>query len=230
MQASDVMSTAVISLKPEMTVREAAQLFVEKGISGAPVIDEAGQPVGMVSEGDLIHRAELDTEKPHRSRWLDLFSVKHDANDYIKSHGQKVGDVMTTEVIAVDEATPLGKIADIMETRRIKRVPVLRAGRIVGIVSRANLVQALASVPEELEPEEAPSDREIRAMLMGELSGQSFAFAGRNIVVRHGVVHLWGVFREAEAVNAVRVAAETTPGVKRFEDHTEPYPVMYTGL
>jgi len=230
MQASDVMSTTVISLKPEMTVREAAQLFVEKGISGAPVIDEAGHPVGMISEGDLIHRAELDTEKPRHSRWLDLFSVKHDANDYVKSHGLRIGDVMTAEVVSVDEATPLGKIADLMETRRIKRVPVIRGGRIVGIVSRANLIQALASTPEEPEPDEAVSDRDIRAMLMGELTGQSFAYVGRNIVVRNGVVHLWGVFREAEAVKAVRVAAEATPGVKRVEDHTEQYPVVYGGL
>ena len=131
---------------------------------------------------------------------------------------------MIADVVSVDEATPLGKVADILETRRIKRIPVTREGKLVGIVSRANLVQALASMPEDPAPDVSPTDREIRAMLMGELTGRSWAFAGRNIVVRDGVVHLWGMFQSADAVKAVRVAAEAMSGVKRVEDHTEIYP------
>ncbi|TDN61970.1 CBS domain-containing protein [Paraburkholderia sp. BL10I2N1] len=230
MYASDVMSTPAISVEPEMTVREVAKVFVEQKISGAPVVDAAGHIVGMISEGDLIHRTELDTDKPQRRGWLDLFSLGRDANEYVKSHGRKVADLMTTDVISVDEATPLAKVADLMETRRIKRVPVTREGNLVGIVTRANLVQALASMAEEPALDAAPTDREIRAMLMGELAGRSWAFAGRNIVVRDGVVHLWGMFQSADAVNAVRVAAEATPGVKRVEDHTETYPVVVSGL
>jgi CBS domain-containing protein len=230
MHASDVMSTPVISVKPEMTVREVAKVFVEHKISGAPVVDAAGHIVGMISEGDLIHRTELDTEKTRRRAWLDLFSVTRDANEYVKSHGLKVADLMTTDVISVDETTPLGKVADVMETRRIKRVPVTREGTLVGIVTRANLVQALAAMPEEPALDAAPTDREIRAMLMGELTGRSWAFAGRNIVVRDGVVHLWGMFQSTDAVTAVRVAAEATPGVKRVEDHTESYPAIAPGL
>jgi CBS domain-containing protein len=230
MRASDVMTTAVITVTPEMAVREVAKLLLEEGISGAPVIDATGKIVGMISEGDLIHRTEVDTEKPRRSWWLDLLSSGRDAEDYVKSHGLKVGDVMTWEVISVDEATPLSEIATLLETRRIKRVPVMRADQLVGIVSRANLLQALASSPEEEVLSEVPTDREIRAMLMGELAGHSWAFAGRNIVVSNGVVHLWGTFRSREAVEAVRVAAQTTPGVKRVDDHTQDYPVLGTGF
>jgi CBS domain-containing protein len=230
MRASDVMSTTVITVKPEMAVREVAKLFLEEGISGAPVIDPTGKIVGMVTEGDLIHRTEVDTEKPRRSWWLDLFSSDRDAEDYVKSHGLRVSDVMNSDVISVDEATPLSEVANLLETRRIKRVPVIRAGQLVGIVSRANLIQALASSSEEGVLNEAPTDREIRAMLMGELTGHSWAFAGRNIVVSNGVVHLWGTFRSREAVEAVRVAAETTPGVKRVDDHTEEYPVVVSGF
>ncbi|TDN63202.1 CBS domain-containing protein [Paraburkholderia sp. BL10I2N1] len=231
MDALDVMSTPVISVKPEMTVREVAKVFVEQRISGAPVVDAAGHIVGMISEGDLIHRTELDTDKPQRRGWLDLFSLNRDASEYVKSHGLRVADVMITDVVSVDETTPLGKVADLMETRRIKRVPVKRQGTLVGIVTRANLVQVLASMVEEPATlDAAPNDREIRAMLMGELAGRSWAFAGRNIVVRDGVVHLWGMFQSVDAVKAVLVAAEATPGVKRVEDHTESYPVFVSGL
>jgi CBS domain-containing protein len=224
MNASDVMSTPVISVKPEMTVREVAKMFVEEKVSGAPVVDAAGHIVGIISEGDLIHRVELDTEMPQRRGWLDLLSLNCDANEYVKSRGLRIADLMITDVVSVAETTPLGRVADIMETRRIKRVPVTRDGTLVGIVTRANLVQALASMPEEPALDGAPTDREIRAMLMGELSGRSWAVAERNIVVRDGVVHLWGMFQSADAVKAVRVAAETTPGVKRVQDHTECYP------
>jgi CBS domain-containing protein len=224
MLALDVMTTTIVSVKPETPIRDVAKELANHRISGVPVIDADGSMVGVISEGDLIRRTELDTDERRRSWWLDLFSSDRNAGDYIKSHARNVQDVMTTEVISVDDDTPLNEVAHIMETHRIKRVPVMRDGRLVGIVSRANLVQALASAPELPAPDVAPSDREIRATLMGELAGQPWAFAGRNVVVRDGVVHLWGMFRSLEAVRAVRVAAEAIPGVKRVEDHTEPYP------
>jgi osmotically-inducible protein OsmY len=117
-------------------------------------------------------------------------------------------------------------VAGILETRHIKRVPVTKGGQLVGIVSRANLVQALASIPEEPAVDVTLSDADIRATLRGELAGHKWAFAGRNIVVSDGVVHLWGISHSMEAVEAVRIAAEGIPGVKRVEDHTEPYPGM----
>jgi CBS domain-containing protein len=226
MRASDVMTSNVISVTPDMTVREVARTFVDNGISGAPVLDPQGHVVGMISEGDLLRRSEIGTEGRTRSSWLDLWSASHEARDYVKTHALKVSDVMTTDVVAVQPDTLLGEVAGILETRRIKRVPVTQAGRLVGIVSRANLVQALASVPDEPASDVTLSDGEIRAMLMGELAGRKWAFAGRNIVVTDGVVHLWGVFQSMEAVDAVRVAAQNIPGVKRVEDHTEPYQMM----
>jgi len=227
MRALDVMTTNVVTVKPDMTVREAAKVLLEHGISGVPVVDaETESVVGMLSEGDLLHRTEIETDKRRRSWWLDRFATSTDAEDYVKSHGAKVADVMTRDVVAVDEETPLGEIAGILETRRIKRVPVTRKGKLVGIVSRANIVQALASAPAEPPLDILPTDREIRAALMGEMAGHPWSFAGQNVVVRDGVIHLWGVYRSAEAVQAVRVAAEGIPGVKRVEDHTEPYPIM----
>lgn len=226
MRASDVMTSNVISVSPDMTVREVARIFVDNGISGAPVLDADGHVVGMISEGDLLRRSEIGTEERTRTSWLDFWSASHEARDYIKTHAERVRDVMTTGVVSVQPDTPLAEVAGILETRRIKRVPVTKAGQLVGIVSRANLVQALASVPAEPVSDVTLSDAEIRAMLMGELAGRKWSFAGRNIVVTDGVVHLWGIFHSMEAVDAVRVAAQSIPGVKRVEDHTEPYPVM----
>jgi CBS domain-containing protein len=226
MRASDVMTSNVISVTPDMTVREVARIFVDNGISGAPVVGPDGHIAGMISESDLLRRSEIGTEERTRTSWLDLWSASHEARDYIKTHAVKVRDVMTAGVVSVQPETPLGEVAGILETRRIKRVPVMKAGQIVGIVSRANLVQALASVPDEPSTDVTLSDGEIRAMLMGELAGRKWSFAGRNIVVTDGVVHLWGIFHSMEAVDAVRVAAQNIPGVKRVEDHTEPYPVM----
>ncbi|MGA7776753.1 MAG: CBS domain-containing protein [Paraburkholderia sp.] len=226
MRASDVMTCNVISVTPDMTVRDAAKVFADNRISGAPVLDDDGRLIGMISEGDLLRRVEIGTDTGKRSSWFDLFSGTRDAIDYIKTHALKVRDVMTADVVTVSPDTPLNEVANILETHRIKRVPVTDARRLAGIVSRANLVQALASIPEEPASDAALSDSDIRAMLMGELAGRNWAFAGRNLVVTDGVVHLWGTFHSIEAVQAVRVAAEGIPGVKRVEDHTEPYPVM----
>lgn len=226
MLALDVMTTAVISVTPETTVRDAAKILAEHGISGMPVLDARGHLAGMLSEGDLIRRAEIDTVRQRRSWWLDRFSTGVPSADYVKAYGQTVADVMTTDVAFVDDTATLGEVATMMEMRHVKRVPVLKEGRLVGIVSRANLVQALASAPDEAPPVVPASDREIRATLMGELAGQPWAFSGRNIVVRDGVVHLWGIAWTDDAVKAMRVAVRGVPGVKGFVDHTERYPAF----
>ncbi|KIG07558.1 CBS domain-containing protein [Caballeronia concitans] len=228
MQARDVMTSNVVTVTPDTTVRELAQLLVKHRISATPVVDEKGHVIGMVSEGDLLHRSETDTEKRQgrRSWWLDLVG-SDGAADYVKSHARKVGEIMSRNVVCVEEDASLGEIAALLESRHIKRVPVLRDRRLVGIVSRSNLVQALASAPDdEAEPGVSPSDNEIRAMLMGELSGRGWAFPGRNIVVRNGVVHLWGTVWSTEQLEAMRTASVNIPGVKYVEDHTIPYPIM----
>jgi CBS domain-containing protein len=214
MQARDVMTTSVVSVTPDTTVHELAMLLTK-------------HVVGMISEGDLLHREEIDTEKTpsRRSWWLEMLGSDSGAEDYIRSHARKVGEIMSRDPICVSEDASLTEIASVLESHHIKRVPVLREGRVVGIVSRSNLVQALASA--FVEPRApATSDAEIRAMLMGELAGRGWAFPGRNIVVRDGVVHLWGTVWSSDQLDAMRIASESIPGVKRVEDHTIPYPIM----
>lgn len=225
MRAQDVMTTNVVTVKPDLSVRDAATLLLERHISGAPVLAADGSLIGIISEGDLLRRVEIGTHETRRPRWLDFFAAREEANAYVKSHALNVEDVMTRDVISVSEEDSLSTIASLMETRGVKRVPVLRDGRLVGIVSRANLLQALASSAPEPQPV-STNDREIRAQLMSELEGRPWAFAGRNVVVTDGVVHLWGIFSSPDAVQAVRVAAQRIPGVRSVEDHTEAYPVM----
>jgi CBS domain-containing protein len=224
MRAQDVMTTRVITVTPETTVLDAAKLFVEHRISGAPVVDAGNAVVGVLSEGDLLRRVEIGTDGTHRTSWLDFFTDSS-AQAYVKSHGRRVGDVMTPDVISVEVDTPLAEIATLLESRGIKRVPVLKDHKLAGIVTRSNLLQALASSPAVNAMNVSSSDRDIRERLMKELEGRPWAFAGRNVMVSDGVVHLWGVFRSTEAVQAVRVAAERIPGVKDVQDHTEPYPI-----
>src|SRR3974390_1423747 len=144
MRAIDVMTTEVVTVDENATVPELAKLMSDRGISAIPVVDRDNRVIGMVSEGDLLHRAETGTER-RRSWWLDMVaSTNRLAGDYIKSHSVQVKDVMTRNVLSVTETTPVADIALLLETNRIKRVPVVRDGKLVGIVSRANLVQALA--------------------------------------------------------------------------------------
>ncbi|HZU90596.1 MAG TPA: CBS domain-containing protein, partial [Stellaceae bacterium] len=189
MRAMDVMTTEVVTVGPDMSVQEVAKLMAERGISGVPVV-ENGRLVGIVSEGDLLHRAETGTERRterRRRRWFDATHLE-EARDYIKSHARTVRDIMTREVISVDETADLGEVATVMETKRVKRVPVLRDGRLVGIISRANLVRALAAAPSGTVTAAEGDDREIRAKLLAELNGREWARVWpEDIVVRDGV-------------------------------------------
>src|SRR5574338_371038 len=145
MQAKDVMTTRLATVAPDATVREIANLLLERRISAVPVVDSDGRLKGIVSEGDLIRRPELGTLR-HRSWWLSLLSnAEEDAISYVKTHGGHARDVMTPEVITVDETAPLEQIADTLEKHGIKRVPVLGKGKLVGIVSRADLLRGLVA-------------------------------------------------------------------------------------
>ena len=162
MQAIDIMTNEVIAIDENATVPAVAKLLAERGISAVPVVDKDNQVIGMVSEGDLLHRAETGTER-RRPWWLDMMaSTNKLAGDYIKSHSGKVKDVMTRNVLSVTETTPVADIAFLLETNRIKRVPVVRDGKLVGIVSRANLVRALAMTISEPVSGSDAEDRTIR--------------------------------------------------------------------
>jgi CBS domain-containing protein len=179
--------------------------------------------VGIVSEGDLLHRAETGTER-RRSWWLDMVaSTNQLAGEYVKSHSGKVKDVMTRGVISVIEEMPVADIAILLETKRIKRVPVLRDGRLVGIVSRANLVRALAMTISERPSGAEAEDRAIRDKLLAELKAQKWAeVAPANIIVKDGIVHLWSSYYSEEEKRALIMAAESIPGVRRVENHMRP--------
>ncbi|HEY1301390.1 MAG TPA: CBS domain-containing protein [Stellaceae bacterium] len=232
MNARDVMTTEVITVKPETTVQALAALLSEKSISGAPVVDSAGRLVGIVSEGDLLHRAETGTERRvqrRRSWWLDSVAAEEEAaRDYVKAHGRTVNDIMSRNVVSVSETTDLGEIAHVLETKKVKRVPVLRDGKVVGIVSRANLVRALATTSSAPAIVADSDDRTIRARLLDELRKQRWANVwDSDIMVRDRIVHIWVADDQPPAEwEALRVAAENIPGVQRVEEHIVPAPVM----
>ena len=225
MQASDIMSTAIFSVEPDTPVKDIAALLFEKRISGVPVLDQ-GRLVGIVSEGDLLHRHEIGTDRTNRagSWWLRMFSVDKTAAEYVKAHGSRARDVMTREVQTVMPNTPVSEIATLLESHGIKRVPVMRGDEIVGIVSRANLVQALAGMPPAAIRVTPPADQAIRGRLLGELARQSWwRQAASNMIVIDGVVHYFGTIDIDAERDAARIAAENTPGVRAVEDHRVPF-------
>jgi CBS domain-containing protein len=233
MRALDVMTTNVITVDPDTPVQALATLLSERGISGVPVVDKDSRLVGIVSEGDLLHRAETGTERRtqrRRSRWLDNFASDQEAaRDYVKAHGRTVREIMTREVISVNDMTELADIATLLETKRIRRVPVVRDGKLVGIVSRANLVRALAMTKNDAPAIDADSDdRTIRQKLLTELQGQEWVHMwGADVIVRDRVVHLWfSDDRSEDERQAVRIAAENIPGVRHVQEHIVPAAVF----
>ena len=222
MRAGDVMTPTVITVEPDMTVKALAELLSERGISGAPVVDSTGSMIGIVSEGDLLHRTELGTEgrgDRQRSWWLDDFASDL-ARDYVKSHGSTVKDIMTRDVATVTEDASLGEVATLLETERIKRVPVMRDGKVVGIVSRANLLQALACQGKQLEAATPADDTKIREHVISQLKAEPWTRPSLiNVIVQDGAVELWGIVDSVSEKKAVRVAAEVTPGVRAVNDN-----------
>jgi CBS domain-containing protein len=229
MRAMDVMTTEVISVDPDTSVQALAALLSERGISGVPVVDADSRVVGVVSEGDLLHRVETGTEQRpggragrRRSCWLDTVASDRElARNYVKSHGRTVRDVMTRDVVSVSDTTELADIAILLETKKIKRVPVVRDGKLVGIVSRANLVRALATTKSAPASIADPGDRAIGDQLLAELRGKKWVdISSADIIVRDRVVHLWFSDEQPrEERLTFRVAAENIPGVLRVEEH-----------
>lgn len=219
MKAKDIMTPDVVSVEPDADLLRAIRLMLQNRISGLPVVDNAGHLVGIVTEGDLLRRVETGTERK-RPHWLEfLIGPGRLADEYVRTHGFKVEQVMTPEPVTVSEDASVDEVVDLMERRRIKRVPVVRGGRMVGIVSRANLMHALASLALTAAPS-TPDDEDIRQRILAHLRSQSWAPVGAmNVVVRDGVVGLWGTITDERERQALIVAAENTPGVRRVLDH-----------
>ena len=219
MKAKDVMTSPVISVEPDASVLEAIRIMLQRRVSGLPVINKEGRVVGMLTEGDLLRREETGTQR-QRPRWLEfLVGPGKLADEYTRSRGRKVGEIMSDNPRTVSEDTPLDEIVKMMEKHQIKRVPVVRGGHVVGIVSRANLLHALAGAARELKPV-AQSDDAIRASLVAEVAKQPWApMALMDPIVRDGVIELWGSITDERVRQALIVAAENVPGVKEVRDH-----------
>jgi CBS domain-containing protein len=219
MKTADVMTTNVVTVDRDALVMDVVKLMLERQISGLPVVDAAGAPVGMISEGDLLRRVELGTQR-QRPRWIEfLIGPGRLATEYANAYGRKVHEVMTTPVHTVSEGTPLSDVVKIMESKRIKRLPVVRDRRVVGIVTRANLLHALAAIAPETRPA-STDDAAIRGRILAELQREAWApVALIDVIVKDGVVHLWGTLTDERQRQAIAVAAENTPGVNRVVDH-----------
>jgi len=224
MRASDIMVRDVVTVRPDTQVADAVKLLGEHDVSALPVVDGHGHLIGIISESDLIHRVEIGTEK-HHPWWLEAVSgAAALAEDFAKSHGKTVDEVMTTEVVSAAEDMPLSEVAALLERKRIKRVPIVRHGKLVGVISRSNLVQAVASVIEHNHGEDAHhGDVEIRRELLTRMEQQAWTdFGSRNVIVSDGVVHLWGLVSSEAEHKALLALAEGVPGVARVSDEMFP--------
>jgi CBS domain-containing protein len=230
MKAADVMTRDVVTIDATRSIGEVARLLLDRRISAVPVVDPGGRLAGIVSEGDLLRRVETATER-QRPRWNQLFASEAQlAREYVKSHARSAADIMTRKVVSVSEDTPLDAIADLFEDHNIKRVPVLRDGAVIGIVSRADLLRALIDAIDP-PPPGARDDAAIREALTAELRQQKWARStGVHIEVRDGVVQLSGTVPPSEAQRAaLRIAAERIAGVDKVVDtlsHADPRPGM----
>jgi CBS domain-containing protein len=219
MKASDVMVSTVVTVDQNASVQEVADLMLRNRISAVPVVGVGGQLVGIVSEGDLINRPESQTV--HRKRWwLEAIASKEaQAASYVKSHSRKVSDVMTRDVITASPETTVADVAALLERKGIKRVPIMEGGKIVGIVSRANLLQGLASM-REMELQTPPDDSSIHDGVMRRLTKERWARPSLlNVSVHDGVVDLRGLVESQTEKDAVHVLAEIAPGVRAVNDN-----------
>ena len=222
MKAADVMVSKVITVGPTTTIQEVASILLANRISAVPVVGEHGELIGIVSEGDLIRRIEVGTER-HRSWWLGLLASNRAlATEYVMSNARKVADIMTRRVVTATPNTPLGDIATLLEKNFIKRVPIMNDGKIVGIVSRANLVQALASMAKKTKKKTSVAnqrDSEIRKKVISRLNAQPWRPSMLNVTVHDGTVELWGLVTSEDEKKAARIAVEIIPGVKVVNDN-----------
>jgi CBS domain-containing protein len=218
MKASDVMTARVITVDAQAPALEAVRLMLQNRISGLPVTGRNGELVGIVTEGDFLRRGEIGTRRK-RQRWLEfLIGPGRLADEYVRTSGRKVDEIMTREPLTVAESTPVDEVVTLMETRRIKRLPVVRDRRLVGIISRANIMHALVSLAVTEKKPASTGDAEIRARILAEYDKEPWAPLV-NVIVQDGVVQLWGALTDDRQRRALVVAAENAPGVKEVHDH-----------
>jgi CBS domain-containing protein len=212
------MTRQVITVSPDAQVLQAVRLMLQNRISGLPVVDQQGHLVGIVTEGDFLRRAETNTER-HRPSWLEfLTSPGRLADEYVHAHGRKVEEVMSRNPHTVSEDATLEEVVRTMERKHIKRVPVLRQGKLVGIITRANLLHALASAARNIPPV-AKDDSAIRDRILAEMDKLPWRPAGVSVLVRDGNVDLSGTIMDEREREGIKVLVENVPGVRALHDH-----------
>jgi CBS domain-containing protein len=218
MRAHQIMTKKVIAVTPHTSIQDAAQIMLQTHVSGLPVVDDAGKLVGIISESDFLRRGEIGTCR-RRTAWLQFFlGPGSAAADFVHERGRKVEDVMTQDPVTVGEETPLEDLVRLMEKKDIKRLPVMRGKALAGIVTRSNLLQAVASLAHEI-PDPTADDDHIRERIARVVNATDWRPIGFEATVRNGVVHLHGIITTDQARKATIVAAENTAGVKEVHDH-----------
>ena len=216
MRAHQIMTRQVVTVGPDTTIVEAAGTMLQNHISGLPVVDASGKLVGIVSEGDFIRRAEIGTQRKH-GRWLKfLLGPGSAAGDFVREQGRKVGEIMTQKPFTVTEDTSLEDIVDLMEKNNVKRLPVTRGDRIVGIVSRSNLLQAVAGLARQV-PDPTADDDHIRDRIIATIEKADWMPFGLNVIVHNGVVHLNGVITEESSRRGCELSQQRmSPASRKF--------------
>ncbi len=220
MQAKDIMTTSVVTVGQDEPVSAIASLLMEKRISAVPVLDTDDKLCGIVSEGDLIRRIS-DEADDHRPWWLKMMSSNsQEAGEFLKAHGRTAKDVMTKNVATVNDTMEISDVAQKLESNRIKRVPVVVNDKVVGIISRSNMLQVIAGQKAKVAKSASPNDRVLRKQVQDHLSEQSFASHGTlNVIVDDGVVELWGWVETETEREALLLAAKEVDGVQEVRDH-----------
>ncbi len=229
MRAHQIMTRPVVTVSPETTIVEAANTMLQRHVSGLPVVDAADKLVGIISEGDFIRRSEIGTQRKRGRLLKFILGPGQAATDFVHEHGRKVAEIMTKEPLTISEDTTLEDIVELMEKNHVKRLPVMRGDQVVGIVSRANLLQAVATLARQI-PDPTADDDHIRNRVIDALSKNDWCPFGLSVIVRDGIVHLSGVITEERSRQAAIVGAENVAGVRKVRDHlcwVDPMSGMY---
>ena len=195
MRAHQIMTRPAISVTPDTTILEAANIMLHRHISGLPVVDTAGALVGIISEGDFIRRSEINTGRKRTKFMKFVLGAGREAADFVHEHAKKIGEIMTLEPLTINEDTDLEQIVELMEQNNVKRLPVMRGDKLVGIATRSNLLQAVASLARDI-PDPTADDDHIRDRIINTLAKNDWCPWGLSVVVRGGIVHLSGVIIE----------------------------------